>query len=191
MRPQHGRIQSSDVSSHNTLAKLQLNVPADLPVDLPADLGSGARSFFIRSFVLNDNSSKDSPGHLEFLPRLFLGVSDDSCLEHALTAVALVNLANHHQLQSATWELQIAQAHDNALRPINEQLAGSKAYLDETLASVHLMAMFEILAPSFKFTAWKAHVHGALELLRGRGLAQVETSTGRQLFHLILQPLVM
>lgn len=90
---------------------------------------------------------------MQYLSKLFEAAADDSCLKHAVTAVAIANMANHSAGQ--TYELQsfMIQAYNQALRSTNQQLAGDQASLDETLATVHLMALYEILTPKFMFSS--------------------------------------
>jgi Fungal specific transcription factor domain len=98
-------------------------------------------------------------------------------------AVGLASLA-YDSKRPEVMEMARCQ-YSHALRTTNAALQTPKrAILDETLASVMLLGLFEVVAheseePSDK---WASHVNGALTLLVHRGPQQFKSALGRALF---------
>jgi Fungal specific transcription factor domain len=89
------------------------------------------------------------------------------------------SLGHPEVMDSARWQ------YSRALRMTNEALqTPEKAILDDTLASVMLLALFEIVAHQNQEPSdqWAGHINGALTLLVLRGSSQFRSAIGLLLF---------
>ena len=177
----------TDASDESLLS----DISAAISPGLSPDIESMATDFFMKSFVAEEDSDNTCPGHLDFLPELHSNATEGSCLRHALTAVAYAYLENRDPSARIVIQRPKMRAYSNALRRTNERLCSSQAHLDETLTTIHLMALYEILAPEFGENSWIAHITGILQLLQIRGPDQLRSPTGRQLFDLVLTPVTL
>lgn len=145
---------------------------------------------FVTTFTTGADAQSGDPGHMDFLPSLLLRSANESCLQKATLALSLRNFANRHAVTDLT--SKITEAYSEALKSTNQALADQYlAKHDGTLAAVFLLSLYESLAPRAVRGSWKAHVHGALQLLRLRGPEQFSTSAGQQLFRLVHTPILL
>jgi hypothetical protein len=108
-----------------------------------------------------------------------------------MTAAALANMANRKLDSANELKPRMIAMYNKALCVNNKQLACERAYLDEALITIHLMALYELLMPDFSFKSWKAHVQGTLHLLSVLGTKQLDINLGRQLSSLVLTPVIL
>ncbi len=89
-------------------------------------------------------------GHLEFLQEMYQVSSHVSCLRQATLATAYLSLSRHYK--STTLDLAARARYGAALRAVNSELSASSMVLkDETLASLMLLGMMEVVI-DFKCT---------------------------------------
>lgn len=157
---------------------------------MPYDLDFRSICLFIKTFTTNTQTSNGDPGHLDFLPNLYSASSERSSLRKALLAVSQKNVISRY---SATELVKAAtKAYVEALQSTNQALADpSEALQDETLATIYLLSLHEMLSSSFIAGDWQTHVQGLLQLLRMRGPQQFATPQGRQLFRAVHTPILI
>lgn len=154
------------------------------------DLESQAICLFMQTFTASGGAEDSEPAHLDFLPRLYLTSQNGSCIREAVTTVSLRNFSNRHHVAHVGVQANIM--HGKALRSTNQALANPlQACLDETIATVYLLSLHELLSPSSAKGSWSIHVQGSLQLLRIRGSEQLRTSRGRQIFRLVHTPILL
>jgi hypothetical protein len=121
----------------------------------------------------------------DYLPSLYptYKPDEDDALSAAILTASFATFARRtgHQayLDRASRSYAIALAYTNAALE-----DPATAVLDETLASILLMAVFEgtIFPGAQSPEEWTAHLLGAIRLLQLRGLAQFQHDTGRHLY---------
>ncbi|KAN0110862.1 hypothetical protein V8E51_007249 [Hyaloscypha variabilis] len=124
---------------------------------------------------------------LSELHPLYADVLPGSPLSFALYAPALAWLA----IDSGQPGL-MALAHSQycqAVRRTKQALSNPKEYLtDDTLASVLHLGLFEVISfdESTVQASWCAHRFGALEMVKLRGIEQLNTHVGRELYVAVL-----
>jgi hypothetical protein len=148
-------------------------------------VGEQAECHFVSNFVLLPRQGW-SRGYLEFLPALLKARPAGAAGRHfkyAFDACALASLGNRAGPGQA-FEKQAVGMYTKAL---SETFAALKdpvqATKDETLAAVILMGLYEnMTARQIGTLAWGSHIEGAVEIAKARGLSQVRTKLGMQLF---------
>ena len=128
-------------------------------------------------------SSYVAESHFDYLPSVYKDAISDGPLMTCIRAVGLVGVSQ----DSGQLDLMnmARRQYTYALRTTNAALQSpEKAVLDETLAAVMLLSLFETVShddqePSEK---WTSHVDGALTLLTCRGPQQFQSPLGRALF---------
>jgi hypothetical protein len=117
------------------------------------------------------------------LTLLYKHMPSDSPLSISVYAPALAALALDTG-QSELMNLARAQ-YGKACQRTNQALGDARESLtDDTLASILHLGLFEAVAFDSRSspTIWTAHIYGALELLKRRGLRQLDTVIGRDLY---------
>jgi Fungal specific transcription factor domain len=102
-----------------------------------------------------------------------------SCVRAVGLASISHSLGHPEVMHSARWQ------YSRALRTTNEALkTPEKAILNDTLASVMLLALFEIVAHQNQEPSdqWAGHINGALTLLVHRGPSQFRSAIGLLLY---------
>ena len=124
---------------------------------------------------------------LSGLHPLYNDIRAGSPLSIALYAPALASLAIDSQ-QPSIMTLAHSQ-YSQAVRRTKQALSDPKEYLtDDTLASVLLLGLFEVISYDEETvqTSWNAHLSGALEIVKLRGTAQFNTRVGLELYVAVL-----
>lgn len=114
---------------------------------------------------------------------LYKQMPSDSPLSISVYAPALAALALDTG-QSELMNLARAQ-YGRACQRTNQALGdATESLTDDTLASILHLGLFEAVAFDSRSspTIWTAHIYGALELLKRRGLRQLDTVIGRELY---------
>lgn len=137
-----------------------------------------AATFLLSSYIIDS--------HFEYLPTLSKIAMTGGPLTACIRAVGLASIS-HHSGRPEMMDVGRRQ-YTHALRITNKALQSpEKAVLDETLASVMLLALFELVAHQDEESSDKctSHVNGALALLIYRGPTQFRSPIGLLLFHQI------
>ncbi|KAI0521078.1 hypothetical protein F5B22DRAFT_653490 [Xylaria bambusicola] len=138
--------------------------------------------YFVRRFV-TPNDDDSLPGHLSFLPSLF-NHSGHGVLELATLSVA--QMAAYNQFRGDKFRLQSYQNYGRALQALRKTIQTEEEVTDDrVLAAVLLLCMFKDIGEE----SWgdpSEHVSGLYYLLEKRGIEQLCTSRGFELFLLAL-----
>jgi hypothetical protein len=172
---------------------IQFNPPHDVlarQIDTPIE--QRAACFLVSNFVLPSKSDTRSYSFAFMGP--FLGSTDEKgnlAYDAAFQAVALASLSSNPSYRNL---LPLAETkYVKALNELNLSLHDPKRALDDsTLASTLLMALYELVVPSDlrcpgqaerpTYKAWASHISGAVQLVKARGKAHLQTRIGRELF---------
>lgn len=185
---------SSDASSTTSKPRRQsiyaFSTVSNINVQPSHELESQAICLFMQTFTASRGVEDSEPAHLDFLPQLYLTSPLGSCIREAVTSISLRNFSNRYGV--ANIGTHAYHMHGKALRSTKKALANpSQACLDETIATVYLLGLHELLSPSSDRGSWSVHVQGSLQLLRARGPDQLRTSRGRQIFRLVHTPILL
>ena len=118
---------------------------------------------------------------------MYTDLRPGSPLSIALNAPALASLAIDSR-QPRIMTLAHSE-YSRAVLRTNQALYDPKEYLtDDTLASVLLLGLFEIISFDEETVqaSWNAHLSGALELVKLRGAEQLNTNVGLELYVAVL-----
>jgi hypothetical protein len=135
---------------------------------------AAARNFFYQHFV--------SEGHLSFLNGSE-SLSPDALLTKPVIACGLAALSNREH--DAKGREVARQYYVEAITGTNEALRHPRRVLeDTTLIAVFLLALFERLnwEDQYATQSWRHHVQGAAHVLELRGLEQVQSRSGADIF---------
>lgn len=160
------------------------------PLPQAQDLDMRSICLFISTFV-------PAPRYgtiLDFVPDLHLTSNSTSCFQISLHAVSLLNFMNRYKAYNMLEE-DVKVAYYAAIRSTNTALKDRELVLrDETLASVWLLSLYELLSSDVHTfgskTPWIHHINGSLSLLRIRGRSKAKTKIGQQLFTLVYMPIL-
>ncbi|KAG6994071.1 hypothetical protein G7Y79_00047g082970 [Physcia stellaris] len=123
-------------------------------------------------------------GYLSFLPDLYRQHQDIAYLSKALNAVSMASLANRTSMSHLV--VRARRSYGEALTLINAALSDEQlAKSDELLASLMLLTKYEHISGD-KTTLWESHTAGQVQLIRLRGQDQFKSSTGLELYRLVL-----
>ena len=147
-------------------------------------------SLFLSSFTYCTDLNRGETFFLDFVQDMYRDGGQESSIAYTVTAVAHLNFMNRHKTGNlAGW---VTSSYARALAKTNTVLSKpATAYTDSTLASVYLLSMFELLVPDedphrqLHTNAWSEHNNGAMALLVSRGIDQLKTPQGVQLFRLV------
>jgi hypothetical protein len=133
--------------------------------------------YFMSSYIL-------SCPFQDYLPSLYptCRLGDDDALSSAITTASFATFARRTGRRA--YMNRAAQIYGLALIRVNAALRDlATAVLDQTLASILLLAVFEatIFPGARSPEEWTAHLLGATRLLQLRGLDQFQNETGRHL----------
>ena len=135
-----------------------------------------ALSYFMRSYIPYST--------YDYLPSIFTTTKEVAdCLSSAVLATALASLSISQDNSELMKYARLFYC--KTLTRTNAALASTEtALLDSTLVSVLLLGLYESLSSTSRLStvAWSAHTQGALELVRLRGVQQLQTPIGRRLF---------
>ncbi|KAI0487502.1 hypothetical protein F4859DRAFT_501885 [Xylaria cf. heliscus] len=138
--------------------------------------------YFIRRFVTPDEND-NLPGHLTFLPSLY-NHDGHGLLESATLSVA--QMAAYNQFGSNQFRLQSYQNYGRTIRALRKTIETEDEVTDDrVLAAVLLLCTFKDIGEE----GWgdpSEHTSGLYYLLEKRGMEQLCTSRGFELFLLAL-----
>ncbi|PWY74515.1 hypothetical protein BO94DRAFT_524377 [Aspergillus sclerotioniger CBS 115572] len=120
-----------------------------------------------------------SQGVMPYLSDLLRG-DPSPALQATVRAVGLANMSREPQYRRLA-----RKEYGVALRATNDALTHSvSATSDSTLAAVLLLSTYEMItcSPWDKLSGWNNHVQGAIKLLELRGLEQLDSRAGMELF---------
>jgi hypothetical protein len=161
---------------------------ATVAVQLDYTLSSMSNTFtltpsMIDVAVMNFMSSYIPGSHFDYLPPMYGLVSSESALSLTVEAAAMAYLSQ--ELCQSNLMYAARRSYTRALHETNEALAhASTASSNSTLVSVLLLGLFESLIWTHTGTPeyWTKHSKGAFAIIKLRGLQQLETAMGQQLF---------
>jgi len=142
---------------------------------LAQSTGDVAIGFFLLRYIKGS--------HFEYLPLLYNTASAGKALSASVLAAALASLS--HETSCLETMRAARNQYSRALVATNSALQSPRESIqDETLASILLLSLFETIAHENQKShdGWIAHIKGAVALLKLRGLQQLQTSLGRELF---------
>ena len=137
------------------------------------DLGT---NYFFTNFTSED-------GHWYFLRNYEKTAKANPVLGYAIKACGLAALDNVHGVEMGRSYSRNLYA--QALALLNKALRDPRqSKTDVSLIAVAMLGYFENITCDSKesIQSWKAHMHGATQLLKLRGKAQFHTTVGRMLF---------
>ncbi|KAI1810820.1 hypothetical protein GGS20DRAFT_152085 [Poronia punctata] len=138
--------------------------------------------YFVRRFVTPEDGG-NLPGHLSFLPSLF-NHDGNGLLELATLSVA--QMAAYNQFGGDKFRIQSYQNYGRAVRALRTTIeTQDKVTDDRVLASVLLLCMFKDIGEEGWGDAGE-HASGLYYLLERRGVEQIFTNRGFELFLLSL-----
>ncbi|CAD6572298.1 MAG: hypothetical protein ASARMPRED_005228 [Alectoria sarmentosa] len=164
-------VAPAKMEEHTTVAIRGLSVP----------LEEEAIYYFFHHFVSEDPTCLTAYSHV--LPTLYRQNSSFSALPKIIGAIGLAGLSNMKHAP----ELMVAagQNYARVLRAITASIQDSKeASTDQTLIAVILLGLFETITCSNpeSMRSWANHVSGATAIARLRGVDQLRTKIGRNIF---------
>lgn len=161
--------------------------------------------YFVSRFVTPDEND-NLPGHLSFLPSLYKQYTH-GVLELATLSVA--QMAAYNQFGGDRLRLQSYQNYGHAIRALQETIQTEEVTDDRVLAAVLLLCMFKVSNPEpvpgsltqpvlivqqeigeEGYGDPSEHAAGLYYLLEKRGMEQLCTNRGSELFLLALLKLV-
>ncbi|TKA62287.1 hypothetical protein B0A55_12412 [Friedmanniomyces simplex] len=142
---------------------------------------------FLEAFVYPDQSPPVIAfQYLSFLPDLYGKSFDRSCLTEAITAVAFARLAN---LQQANTDLSLRarKAYASALSLVNRSMSvPEQRKSDEVLATLCLLAKYELIAGDATDRLFQSHERGQAALIGERHHVEwLRSDVGVGLFRLV------
>ncbi|KAI0458201.1 hypothetical protein F5B21DRAFT_461784 [Xylaria acuta] len=138
--------------------------------------------YFVRRFVTPEEND-NLPGHLSFLPSLY-NHDGHGLLELATLSVA--QMAAYNQFGSDRFRLQSYQNYGRAVRALRRIIqTENEATGDRVLAAVLLLCMFKDIGEEGRGDP-SEHASGLYYLLEKRGVEQLYTNRGFELFLLAL-----
>ncbi|KAF3007242.1 hypothetical protein E8E14_009334 [Neopestalotiopsis sp. 37M] len=156
---------------------------ASLAPSLPISYDEVSLCYFIRRFVTPGEAKDSFPGHLSFLPSLY-SPHDHGILELATLAVA--QMAAFNQFGGNTFRLQSYQNYGRTVVALRNRIQNEADVTDDrVLASVLLLCLFKDISGE----DWGdpcEHAPGLYYLLERRGMEQLCTNRGFELFMLAL-----
>lgn len=142
-------------------------------------VGDIAKAFFLTTYIIGS--------HFDWLPILCSSAVSGGALMASLQAVSLASLSQ--ELRRPELMESARKHYIRAIRTTNTALVSpEKALLDDTLASVTVLSLFETLAYDGEDDGeestdnWANHVNGSVELLKRRGMRQFQSAIGVTLF---------
>ncbi|KAI1421793.1 hypothetical protein F5Y12DRAFT_668716 [Xylaria sp. FL1777] len=174
------QTQSKKVSSNRAVVRT-LRPPSITP-QLEVSYDDVSLCYFVRRFVTPDEDD-NLPGHLTFLPSLF-NHDGHGLLELATLSVA--QMAAYNQFRGDKFRLQSYLNYGRALQALRKSIQTEDEVTDDrVLAAVLLLCMFKDIGEE----SWgdpSEHASGLYYLLEKRGIDQLCTGRGFELFLLAL-----
>ncbi|KAI0204188.1 hypothetical protein F4808DRAFT_448873 [Astrocystis sublimbata] len=165
-----------------TAVQTRSNVQSPTTVQLQVEYDDISLCYFVRRFVTPDEND-NLPGHLSFLPSLFQN-NHHGLLESATLSVA--QMAAYNQFGSHKFRLRSYQNYARAVRALRQTIQSEDEVTDDrVLAAVLLLCMFKDIGEE----GWgdsSEHTPGLYYLLEKRGMEQLYTNRGFELFLLAL-----
>lgn len=137
--------------------------------------------YFVSRFV-TPNEDDNLPGHLSFLPSLYKQYTQ-GVLELATLSVA--QMAAYNQFGEDRLRLQSYQNYGHAIRALQKTIQTEEVTDDRVLAAVLLLCMFKEIGEE-GYGDPNEHAAGLYYLLEKRGMEQLCTNRGFELFLLAL-----
>lgn len=171
-----GAREAAKSSSSKRPQDQSLLATLKLPVD------QQATCHFISNFVLLPRYDS-TRGYLEFVVPLLNNVDSAPHFKAAFDACAVASLGNRVGAGSK-FDSQALGHYTKALSWTFTALKDPKqATADSTLAAILMLGLFEnITAKQLGMLAWGSHIEGAIQLVKARGKAQIESKVGLALF---------
>lgn len=172
-------ISDQFVAQHHLQAATEAQAMASIPKALPPMPDDVAMNYFLSSCTVGGGRAT-AWAHF---PHYNYYKSRDSCLDLAIKACGMAALDNVRSIPyGREWSRRM---YTRALGLLNASLRDStRSKMDQSLVAVTMLSFYENLVSDGVQSeqSWKAHIHGAAQLLRLRGKAQLKTLVGRQLF---------
>ncbi|KAH8660042.1 hypothetical protein BX600DRAFT_467122 [Xylariales sp. PMI_506] len=152
---------------HVSIIKPELTVRSNdkrIPVSLLPDPSweSESLGYFLRQYVLLETG--DCPGHLVFLPELYLSSDDASHTRPALKAVAYLSLFKY--ARTTQLEIKARDWYRRALASVRCRIEANNCDTsDDLIAAVMLLGLYEDIDGS-RYAVGNVHVHGVSHILQ-------------------------
>lgn len=142
-----------------------------------------ASCHFISNYVLIPRQAlATTRGFLEFLVPMLKKETLSPPFKHAFDACSLASLNNRVGCGNE-FEKKALGCYTKALAATFGALRDPELVkLDDTLAAILLLGLFESITSRKGMFAWSSHIEGAIELVKARGSEQLKTKTGLDLF---------
>ncbi|RYC78549.1 hypothetical protein BFJ63_vAg18576 [Fusarium oxysporum f. sp. narcissi] len=136
--------------------------------------------YFVHQHIIPSSPDLPFPGHLDFLPDLYIGSDEDSCIRPAMQATAYLSFS--YFSKSTSLRIKARGAYLAALNSVNRAMhSGECVEMDETLSAIMLLSLFEDMNMERTSTR-NSHVPGMLHLLRARGKRSLKNMRDLSLF---------
>ncbi|KAI0968931.1 hypothetical protein F4678DRAFT_192316 [Xylaria arbuscula] len=177
------RVQSQKASGdHAVVRTASASRQPSIAPQLEVSYDDVSLCYFVRRFVTPDEND-NLPGHLSFLPSLF-NHEGHGLLELATLSVA--QMAAFNQFRGDKFRIQSYQNYGRALQALRKTIQTEDEVTDDrVLAAVLLLCMFKDIGEE----SWgdpSEHASGLYYLLEKRGVEQLCTARGFELFLLAL-----
>ncbi|KAI1309563.1 hypothetical protein F5Y03DRAFT_65523 [Xylaria venustula] len=183
-RPQAScRVQYQKASGNQAVVRAtSASTQPSIAPQLEVSYDDVSLCYFVRRFVTPDEND-NLPGHLSFLPSLF-NHEGHGLLELATLSVA--QMAAYNQFRGDKFRIQSYQNYGRALQVLRKTIQTEDEVTDDrVLAAVLLLCMFKDIGEE----SWgdpSEHASGLYYLLEKRGVEQLCTGRGFELFLLAL-----
>ena len=175
------RDLSRRVPSSGTKSRGFSRHPFNIPSPLAPDWTGQCVSIFLAEYAEQPDHLHSTWGHLEFVPDLY-SKSSSVHLPEAVKAASYAHFANKSSIQIFN---QLAkQSYGEALRDLSVAMKDKfRATEDETLATVNIIALYEVIAGERPFSEpFHSHYQGQSAILRMRNKNQSHSRWGKNLF---------
>lgn len=106
--------------------------------------------YFVHQHIIPPSPDLPFPGHLDFLPDLYIRSDEDSCIRPAMQATAYLSLS--YFSKSTLLHIKARGAYLAALNSVNRAMHSEESVgRDETLSAVMLLSLFEVSFKSLIF----------------------------------------
>ena len=172
---------SRKASSLGTESRGVSRRPSYIPSPLFPDWTEQCVSIFLAEYAEQPDSLHSTWGHLEFLPDLY-SKSLSIHLPEAVKAASYAHFANKSSIQN--FNQMAKRSYGKALLDLNAAMKdSSRAVEDETLATINVVAMYEVIAGERPFSEpFHSHYQGQSAILRMRDGKQNQSRRGKNLF---------
>jgi Fungal specific transcription factor domain len=172
--PRHGRCGKSQAPPSEDNQK-KFEMASSMLTSLHQPIEDIGFSFLLSSYIADS--------HFEYLPTLSKVATSDGPLTACARAVGLASIS--HDMRRPEVMEKARHQYSQALSITNKALQSpKKALLDETLAAVMLLSLFELVSHQDQESSnkWASHINGALSLLVLRGSTQFKSTMGMLMF---------